>query len=459
MAAPGGRVVSSVDGGSPLSSPGFSGLALSSLRSAAIRRAVIVNLGAQFSLQVRWSAVVVPALKDVQFLSSWAGCPSESSVRRFLLLDDSQATPFELADGNVSLAMSRIQADTRCQSLDDLAAAYRRFVYPSRLQAATRHKYWRLWRVVLTWGVAWRALDRLIPMSEDTLMAFSWDLMQCGCSADFILGCWIAIQSRHRSFRLIPPIAGPGEFQKWRRSQLSISGGPTRFKLPITRRMVVALAESRPSSLRAIRDKMSALVGTICCLRASEIAQLQACDVLFDHHVACGGSEFRGTAAVRIIRRKNDPERRGHWPVIGVARDPRRRVVFQLRTYMRLLKLRVHLRCGKQSRPGARCQICPPLFPRLRATSHGRFRAASESCTRQMISDGIKRAVSSLGIDAAQFSAISARKGGLSTAIEAGVSEEVLYLQSGHGLQRAGRTYMHLRSPARLLSTFESFRL
>lgn len=290
-------------------------------------------------------------------------------------------------------------------------------------------------------------------------MAFSMDMMQCGCSAEFILECWIAIQSRHRSFRLTPPIVGAGEFRRWRRSQLSISGGPSRFKLPITRRMVVELAESRPSSVKAIRDKMATLVGTICCLRASEIAQLQVCDVLFDHNVPEGGSDFRGTAAIRVIRRKNDPERRGHWPVIGVARDQRRQIVFQLRKYLRVLKLEVHERCGKPSRPGARCQHCPPLFPRLRARSRGRFRALDDPCSRQMISDGVKRAVASLGIDPTQFSAISARKGGLSTAIEAGVPEEILYLQSGHGMQRAGRSYMHLRSPTRLLATFEAFRL
>ena len=60
-----------------------------------------------------------------------------------------------------------------------------------------------------------------------------------------------------------------------------------------------------------------------------------------------------------------------------------------------------------------------------------------------------------------RFSGVSARKGGLSTAIEAGVEEIILYLQpeSGHGLPRAAGAYMHIRDPRRLLEVFEAFSL
>jgi hypothetical protein len=49
--------------------------------------------------------------------------------------------------------------------------------------------------------------------------------------------------------------------------------------------------------------------------------------------------------------------------------------------------------------------------------------------------------------------------GGLSTAIETGVEEVLLYRQTVHGLERATRRYMHLRDPALLLQTFEASRL
>ena len=71
----------------------------------------------------------------------------------------------------------------------------------------------------------------------------------------------------------------------------------------------------------------------------------------------------------------------------------------------------------------------------------------------------IRWAVAQSGCDAARFSGISARKGGISVAIEAGVPEAILYLQSGHGLGLPARAYMHLQTPARLVETFEAFEL
>jgi hypothetical protein len=57
------------------------------------------------------------------------------------------------------------------------------------------------------------------------------------------------------------------------------------------------------------------------------------------------------------------------------------------------------------------------------------------------------------------FSGISARKGDLTTAISAGVQEEIVFLQSGHGQQGADRAYMPLQDSALLFATFQAFRL
>ncbi len=81
--------------------------------------------------------------------------------------------------------------------------------------------------------------------------------------------------------------------------------------------------------------------------------------------------------------------------------------------------------------------------------------ATMEPCSPQMISDAIKRVAKQAGADPARYSGVSARKGGLSTALE----KVILHLQSGHGLPRAARTYMHLQDPRRLFETFEAFGL
>ena len=76
-----------------------------------------------------------------------------------------------------------------------------------------------------------------------------------------------------------------------------------------------------------------------------------------------------------------------------------------------------------------------------------------------MASKAVTRMAVVAGAAPERFSGVSARKGGLSTAIEAGVEEIILHLQSGHGPPRAARAYMHIRDPRRLLEVFEAFGL
>ncbi len=72
----------------------------------------------------------------------------------------------------------------------------------------------------------------------------------------------------------------------------------------------------------------------------------------------------------------------------------------------------------------------------------------------------IIRGMQHVGFDTTYFSGISARKGGLSTAIEAGgVPEHILWMQSGHAQDVAARRYVQLNSPALLYRTYESFGL
>ena len=71
----------------------------------------------------------------------------------------------------------------------------------------------------------------------------------------------------------------------------------------------------------------------------------------------------------------------------------------------------------------------------------------------------IIRGLGHVGYDTTQFSGISAHKGGLSTAIEGGVPEPILWMQSGHAQDVAARRYIQLNSPALLYKTYESFNL
>ena len=71
------------------------------------------------------------------------------------------------------------------------------------------------------------------------------------------------------------------------------------------------------------------------------------------------------------------------------------------------------------------------------------------------MSDDVKFAMSQMEANPDRFSGVSARKRGLSTAIEAGIHEAVLFLQTGHGQAKAARD----RDPAVLKQVFGAFKL
>ena len=85
-------------------------------------------------------------------------------------------------------------------------------------------------------------------------------------------------------------------------------------------------------------------------------------DLWRDDHMAYGVPGFEGTRSVHIGQRKNDAERKGHYPAVGRARDPSLDIVSQLRVWMRTAGLVVHPTCQKL-RPAAICTVCPLLFP------------------------------------------------------------------------------------------------
>ena len=181
------------------------------------------------------------------------------------------------------------------------------------------------------------------------------------------------------------------------------------------------------SSLHARRDCLAGATATLICSRCAEVADLQVCDLWLRFDEQAGYERFRGGAAVNVKVRKNDQFRQGHQPRLGVPRRPEYDVVKLLRRFMRDAGLAVHPACAKRAHPERRCCLCPPLFPR---SARGGLAFATEAAVggRPVRHDrlGLRRA----GYDTALFSGISARRGGLSTAIEAGVPEHVLWMQS-----------------------------
>ena len=201
------------------------------------------------------------------------------------------------------------------------------------------------------------------------------------------------------------------------------------------------------------RDVLVTVTGTQLGARVGELKRLQVCDLLVDHDVPYS-RRFRGSAAVRIRKRKQDQLRRGLYPRLAKGSTARLCVVRRLQRMMATRSLQVSDACTKAVRPAARCPHCPPLFASFRR-SGGSYLPLS----RQQISGAVKRAINLVQSDSGSFSGISMRRGCNSQAIQARVPEPILYLQSGHGSGFAARTYIVPQDPRVLHETAQALRL
>ena len=427
------------------------------LARSAWKSLVVIRLNVP-RVSLEWSRSPLPAIVNLEAVRGARVFEVADEARLFL--NDAAPTHLERANGHWGPAV-RSLCDSQANptaTVASLAAAFDRHLAPAIRQPRTRADYWRAWRLVVTWAVARKAVDSILPMSLDTLKALTWDMVCFAVPSSQVELVWRSIQARHRQFQLRLPLGETGQYSMWTRMLGSVRGRPLRLKYPIQKHTVRWLLAWRPDKLAAHRARLLTVVATLACLRVSEVALLQVCDLWFDHLAGYGVPGFEGTCSLHIVRRKNDTQRKGHWPALGRSRDPELDIVQQLRVWLRLAGLAVRQDCSKRSQPAARC-ACPPLFPLTRCGPGGVTVATERPCSRQQAGDMIRWAVAESGCDAARFSGISARKGGISVAMEAGVPEAVLYLQSGHGLGLPARAYMHLQSPARLLETFEAFEL
>ena len=106
------------------------------------------------------------------------------------------------------------------------------------------------------------------------------------------------------------------------------------------------------------RAVLVVLVGTACVSRVDEVAQMQMCDLLWEHDAAYHQS-LQAALAIRIIRRKQDTGRFGLY-----VRIPAGPVVEMLRAYVRDMQLILDPRCTMKAQRGARCLFCDPVWPK-----------------------------------------------------------------------------------------------
>ena len=420
---------------------------------AAVRGAVIEVLPVEVAQGIQWSKSYYPAVTDVGPLkeltvANLSRVPAR--IRDIIFKDERAVTEFERGDGLVPAVRRQGEERASLFSPAELAAIFDLQIAPAELQVSSRKGYWNSWRQVITFGLAHEIMHKILPMSITELKAFTLELLMSGDSANSIKNAWSAIEHRHRMAGLDPPLAPPLAFKRLFKAVASIKGTPGRLQFPIgahhLRRFLSLVGLSRLE----LRSVLSTSLGTVGCCRVEEVANMQVCDLLWALDAAYHDSLIGGLA-IRIYRRKQDTGRFGLY-----IRIPAGELVAWLRRYVAAMCLRTSNDCTKRANPGARCPVCDPVFPR---TVVGRTGEAHncvgplKPMSRQQVSGAVKTAIALLGVDARHYSGISMRRGGITAAVQAGVSEPILYLQSGHGTATAGRRYVDPIDPRILYTT------
>jgi hypothetical protein len=199
-------------------------------------------------------------------------------------------------------------------------------------------------------------MEQLLPMSLANLEALMMELMILGMAAKSIKDMMACIQSRHQMFELAPPILQAKLFARMFKAVASTTGAPSRLRFPIgTHQLLQMVALDGLMSPLEWQAVLVVLIGTACVSRVDEVAQMQMCNLLWNHNAADYPSLW-AALAIRIIRRKQDSGRFGLY-----VRLPARLVVEMLRAYVKDMQLRLDPTCTQAIQRVARCPLCDPV--------------------------------------------------------------------------------------------------
>ena len=415
---------------------------------AGLKEMVVVNLLPSTVWALKFTNHAFPTIDNVDILAAEAQFWRLGDIRmRHVLHDISPQTPVERGDGHFPAVRAKGKT-TRLSSTAELAAIFDECVLPGHLALSTREGYFSGWKTVITWAVAHEEVSSILPMTQTTLKAITQEMMMIGCATGTIRNLWSAIEDRHRRFGYALPLGISGEFTRMSKAVAAVRGQPSRLIFPIGTHHVQQLLELAGLSDTQTRDMLICVLGTVGCMRVSEVAQLQVCDLRWSHDGAWH-PRYANSLAVGIYKRKQDQARKGLYPRVGAV------VASRLRAYTTRMGLAPTEDCTKQRSPGARCRTCPPVFPHTTAGA----RTTTKPVSRQQVTNAVINSLKMLGVDPAHFSGLSMRRGGISAALVARVPEPILFLQSGHGSNCAARNYMVPRDPHILYETYLAFGL
>ena len=215
-----------------------------------------------------------------------------------------------------------------------------------------------------------------------------------------------------------------------------------------------------PRDLVSFRNHLAACTLTVSCMRPGEDALARTCYLCYSSDYNLGLLQYQGCSTLTTLSCKQDQIRKGHQLRFGVSLDPQLDLPFQLECFMDAAGTRPCSNCTKAARPGARCLVCLPLFPKLSRSTGGAWTVHSDPVPSvSLISSMVVSALGDIGIRSPAFTGASCCMGGLTVATEAGVPEAFMWMRSGHAQDRAARRYVRLTNPDSLSDAWRAFNL
>jgi hypothetical protein len=173
------------------------------------------------------------------------------------------------------------------------ASMFQAEVMSSALGEKTRGRYHALWRGFVTYGLAQRNLQAVMPATKEMVQAWALQLLMLGATPSLVRSSIAAVQSRHSQYGFPVPLAEPRLFQRTMRAIFSLQGAPRRQITPITKQMMRALMNLRGLSPMQQRDVALTVAGTQLCARVGEMKRLQVCDFLLNYDLMYS-TRYRG---------------------------------------------------------------------------------------------------------------------------------------------------------------------
>ena len=373
----------------------------------------------------KWSASFTPTLSDVSGL--YPHVPQH--MHEAMFKPPPKRTPFEHAAGRPMVYTLHGASDNSnpfAASFSDLANLFDQLIPDATKDPTTREGYWASWRSFLTFLFCHGMISQALPASKQALQAFLMQLIMCGYSAVSIAKFITAIKDRHQRFNFAIPVHAR-QLGEWTHALVHQLGMPKKQKWTVLACHVRKVLELPRTSISRIRNMCIMALGTVCALRPSEVMRLQPCDLVWD-------IDGPGTLALLLWVRKNDGNKQGLWPRICQGKLPETCILILLKLYLKVSGIAVHPECTKKTWNRSPCSKCGSLFRRTdRAGKIVRPTERSDhGITRDCISKALRELLEEIGVESLLYTPVSMRRGGISTALSAGIEEGLRKLQSGH---------------------------